>query len=95
MSAARNDSSTVAARWALRLGCSAGSSGVFELRRAPAGFFWRWADKPSHLVAIVGVQDGAMGSKPMPFLDMDSAIGHLMCNAGFAFRGDCGLEQVH
>jgi hypothetical protein len=87
------ESSDVAARWALRLG-RGDAGGVLELRRADAGYFWRWADKPSHLVPLVGVQD-AQGSKPQGFCDMDSAIGHLMSNVGFAFRGDCGLEQVH
>jgi hypothetical protein len=88
------ESSAVEARWALRLGCGRDANGVLELRRAAAGYFWRWADKPGHLVPLVGVQD-AQGRKPHGFCDMDSAIGYLMCNVGFAFRGDCGLEQVH
>ena len=88
------ESSAVAARWALRLGCSFRASGVLELRCAPGGYFWRWADKPTHLVPLSGVQD-AQGNKPRGFNDMDSAIDHLMSNVGFAFRGDCGLERLH
>lgn len=89
--------SNVEARWSLRLGRDAATGGVLELHRAEAGYFWRWTDKPAHLVQLVGVLDAHRPSdfKPRRFFDLEGAMRHLMDCAGIAFRGDCGLEQVH
>ena len=92
MSAAVN-ASRVHASWALQL--ARVSSGVLELQLAETGFFWRWRDKPEHLVPLLGVQEaGREDIKPHRFFDLETAIGHLMSCTGLAFRGDCGFEQL-
>ena len=85
--------SDIRSRWALRLG-GGDRSGILELRSEDNGLFWVWADKPAHLVPLVGVQMAGQTAAPRRFFDIEAAVNHLMHCTGVAFRGDCGLEQL-
>ena len=70
------------------------ASGTLELRETPSGFFWRWNNKPVHLVPLLGVLDDATPQDVKRFFDPEYAMAHLMHCTGIAFGGDCGLAAA-
>lgn len=65
-------------------------SGQLELHRSASGYAWRWANKPAHLVDLLGVKS-ASNLLPWWFQDLDAAVEHLMKCTGIAFAGRCAL----
>lgn len=72
------------------------SAGTLHLLQAEAGLHWEWADKPSHLVPLVGVRDPSspLGFRPNRFAESGQAVFHVLDCIGFAFRGQCSLIEV-
>lgn len=80
--------------WDVRvLGRPCGQLGLF---RTPAGYVWKWKNKPKYLVPLVGVLDDTPTSPKNPywFFEPDAAIGHLMDFSGFAFDGKVELSSI-